>query len=88
MVRCRLYLSCSHPLRFLLRKRGKYNRLNQSIMRSHEDNLNQPQPPSRDLLPLPALAAISLYLLALAVVIILGVVAGRHYPPLFLVFAA
>jgi lysylphosphatidylglycerol synthetase-like protein (DUF2156 family) len=44
--------------------------------------------PRRDLLPLPGLAAISLYLLVLAGVIILGVVAGRHYPPLFLVFAA
>jgi fatty acid desaturase len=42
----------------------------------------------RDLLALPGLAFISLYLLALAGVIILGVVAGRHYPPLFLVFAA
>jgi hypothetical protein len=39
-------------------------------------------------LPLPGLAAISLYLLALAGVIILGVVAGQHYPPLLLVFAA
>jgi hypothetical protein len=48
----------------------------------------QLRPPSRDLLPLPGLAAISLYLLILAGVIILGVVAGRHYPPLFLVFAA
>ena len=38
-------------------------------------------------LPLPGLAAISLYLLALAGVVILGV-AGRHYPPLFLIFAA
>ena len=46
------------------------------------------QPPQRDLLPLPGLAAISLYLLALAGVIVLGVVDGRHYPPLFLVFAA
>jgi hypothetical protein len=46
------------------------------------------QPPGRELLPLPALAFISLYLFALAVVIVLGVVAGRHYPPLFLVFAA
>ncbi|MGD0901498.1 MAG: hypothetical protein ABR924_01025 [Terracidiphilus sp.] len=46
------------------------------------------QPPGRDLLPLPALAFISLYLLALAAVIVLGVVAGRHYPPLFLLFAA
>jgi glycerol-3-phosphate acyltransferase PlsY len=44
--------------------------------------------PRRDLLPLPGLAAISLYLLVLAGVIILGVVAGRHYPPVFLVFAA
>jgi hypothetical protein len=41
-----------------------------------------------ELLPLPGLAAISLYLLVLAGVIILGVVGGRHYPPLFLVFAA
>jgi len=48
----------------------------------------QPQPPQRELLPLPGLAAISLYLLVLAGVIILGVVAGRHYPPLFLLFAA
>jgi hypothetical protein len=49
---------------------------------------NQPaQPPRRELLPLPGLAAISLYLLVLAGVIILGVVGGRHYPPVFLVFA-
>ncbi len=41
-----------------------------------------------ELLPLPGLAAIGLYLLVLAGVIILGVVGGRHYPPLFLVFAA
>lgn len=41
------------------------------------------------LLSLPGLAAISLYLLVLAGVIIFGVVAGQHYyPPLFLVFAA
>jgi hypothetical protein len=46
------------------------------------------QPPRRELLPLPGVAAIALYLLALAGVIILGVVAGRHYPPLFLIFAA
>ena len=39
-------------------------------------------------LPLPGLAAISLYLLALAGVIVVGVVAGRHYPPLFLILAA
>jgi hypothetical protein len=39
-------------------------------------------------LPLPGLAAIALYLLILAGVIILGVVAGGHYPPVFLVFSA
>jgi hypothetical protein len=39
-------------------------------------------------LPVPGLAAIALYLLALAGVIVLGVVGGRHYPPLFLLFAA
>lgn len=37
---------------------------------------------------LPGLAAISLYLLVLAVVITVGVVAGRHYPPLFLILSA
>lgn len=39
-------------------------------------------------LPLPGLAAIALYLLVLAGVIILGVVSGRHYPTVFLVFSA
>jgi hypothetical protein len=39
-------------------------------------------------LPLPGLAAISLYLLLLAGIIILGVMAGGRYPTLFLVFAA
>jgi hypothetical protein len=38
-------------------------------------------------LPLPGLAAISLYLLILSGVIIFGVVAGRHYPFIFLFFA-
>ncbi len=47
-----------------------------------------PPPRQREWLPLPGLAAISLYLLVLAGVIILGVVAGRHYPVLFLLFAA
>jgi hypothetical protein len=45
------------------------------------------QPMRPDLLKFPGLALICLYLMALAGVIILGV-AGRHYPPLFLVFAA
>jgi len=47
-----------------------------------------PPPPPRELLPLPGIAAISLYLLALSGVIILGVAAGGHYPPLFLILAA
>jgi hypothetical protein len=38
----------------------------------------------RELLPLPGLAAISLYLLLLSIVIVVGVV-GRHYPIIFLV---
>jgi hypothetical protein len=45
-------------------------------------------PPIHERLPLPGLAAISLYLLILAGVIIFGVVSGRHYPFLFLIFAA
>ncbi|HEY1257204.1 MAG TPA: hypothetical protein VGF01_20730 [Terracidiphilus sp.] len=44
--------------------------------------------PIQERLPLPGLAAISLYLLILAGVIIFGVVAGRHYPIIFLLFAA
>jgi len=39
-------------------------------------------------MPLPGLAAISLYLVVLAAVIVVGVVNGRHYPPLFLVLSA
>lgn len=46
-----------------------------------------PQPLRRKVLALPGLAAISLYLLVLTGVLILGV-AGQHYPPLFLLFAA
>ncbi|MGA7110297.1 MAG: hypothetical protein WBV28_20930 [Terracidiphilus sp.] len=42
----------------------------------------------QDRFPLPGLLAISLYLLVLAGVIILGVVSGRHYPPVFLILAA
>ena len=45
-------------------------------------------PQRRDLLPLPGLAAIALYMFVLAGVIIFGVVSGRHYPPLFLIFSA
>jgi hypothetical protein len=50
--------------------------------------MNPAQLPRRNRLPLPGMAAISLYLLLLSGVIIVGVVAGRYYPPLFLVFAA
>jgi hypothetical protein len=38
-------------------------------------------------LPLPGLAAIAFYLLVLAGVIVLGVVQGQHYPPIFLIFS-
>jgi hypothetical protein len=61
---------------------------------THENGMSEnagdalPKPPKRELLPLPGLAAISLYLLVLAGVIILGVVGGGHYPFLFLIFAA
>lgn len=51
-------------------------------------NGQAPPPPGRDLLPLPGLAAIALYLVLLAVVLVVGVVDGRRYPPLFLVFSA
>lgn len=44
-------------------------------------------PQRRERLPFPGVLAISLYLLVLAGVLILGV-AGRHYPPLFLLLAA
>ena len=44
--------------------------------------------PPRDRFALPGLLAISLYLFILAGVIILGVVSGQHYPPLFLILAA
>jgi hypothetical protein len=47
----------------------------------------QPEP-AQSILALPALAAISLYMLVLAGVIIVGVAAGGRYPPVFLVFAA
>jgi hypothetical protein len=39
-------------------------------------------------LPLPGMAAICLYLVLLAGVIIVGVVGGQHYPAFFLIFAA
>jgi hypothetical protein len=42
----------------------------------------------KGLLSLPGLVAISLYLLVLAAVIVLGVVNGAHYPPLYLFFSA
>jgi glycerol-3-phosphate acyltransferase PlsY len=55
---------------------------------SNEIKMNPAQPPRRNRLPLPGMAAISLYLLLLSGVIILGVVSGHYYPPFFLVFAA
>ncbi|MGB8260007.1 MAG: hypothetical protein WCE75_06640 [Terracidiphilus sp.] len=60
---------------------------------SHErqttpEGAGQSPAPRRELLPLPGLAAIGLYLFLLAGTLIVGVVAGRHYPPLFLLLAA
>jgi hypothetical protein len=55
---------------------------------SHENNMPPNEPPRRNRLPLPGLAAISLYLLLLSGVIVVGVVSGRYYPAFFLVFAA
>lgn len=57
-----------------------------------EHKPGEPEPkaipvPQRDLLPLPGLLAIGLYLMLLAGVLILGV-AQRHYPVLFLALAA
>lgn len=52
----------------------------------HNDNLSA-VPQRRELLQLPGLAAIGLYLAALAGVIVIGVVGGE-YPPLFLIFSA
>jgi hypothetical protein len=50
----------------------------------HEGEVRSLPAPKVELLPLPGLAAISLYLLVLAVVIVVGVVGG-HYPALLLV---
>ena len=43
---------------------------------------------ARELLQLPGLGAIALYLLTLSGVIVLGVVGGGHYPKIFLIFSA
>jgi len=45
------------------------------------------QTPQSGRMPLPGVAAICLYLLLVAGTIVLGVVAGGHYPPLFLLLA-
>jgi hypothetical protein len=55
---------------------------------SNEAKNSAPEGAPRSILQLPGLAAISLYMLILAGVIILGVASGGRYPPLFLIFAA
>ena len=55
---------------------------------SGEKTTAVPPLPEGKRLPPPGLAAIALYLLVLAAVIILGVASGHHYPPLYLVFSA
>jgi hypothetical protein len=44
--------------------------------------------PIQPTLPLPGVAAIALYLMLVAGVIILGVVSGGHYPAAYLIFSA
>jgi hypothetical protein len=55
---------------------------------SNENNMNPAQPPHRNRLPLPGLAAISLYLLLISGGIIFGVVVTHTNSPLFLLLAA
>jgi hypothetical protein len=59
-------------------------RLDEKGPDGHEGEVRNPPALKQELLPLPGLAAISLYLLVLAVVIVVGVVGG-HYPVLFVV---
>lgn len=47
-----------------------------------------PISPRPDIMSLPGLVAIAFYMFILAGVIIFGVVSGRHYPPVFLIFSA
>ena len=55
---------------------------------SNEIKMNPAQPPRRNRLPLPGMAAISLYLLLLSGAIIFSVVATHTKSPLFLILAA
>ena len=52
-----------------------------------ETDATPPQPPRGSLLQIPGVIAISLYLVLLAVVIVVGVVGGNHYPLVFLLFS-
>jgi hypothetical protein len=59
-----------------------------STTNDSEPASESPSPkPAGGILQLPGLIAISLYMFLLAVVIVFGVVAGGHYPPLFLVLS-
>ena len=59
--------------------------MNEDERKSREPLETQtPSPVKRELLPLPGLAAIALYLLLLSVVIVIGAVGG-HYPLVFIV---
>jgi hypothetical protein len=49
---------------------------------------DEKKPLSQRELPLPGTAAICLYLLLIAGVIVVGVAGGGHYPPIFLVLEA
>ena len=51
-------------------------------------NDEEKKPIGRRELPLPGVGAICFYLLLIAGIIVVGVVSGGHYPPIFLVLAA
>lgn len=55
---------------------------------SQDGNKIAPQSPRANLMPVPGVAAICLYLLILAAAIVFGVVIGHHYPAAYLCFAA
>jgi len=60
----------------------------ETLVPTGETQTGTPTSPRRELMPLPGLFAIAFYMFILAGVIIVGVVSGNHYPPIFLIFSA
>jgi hypothetical protein len=60
----------------------------EALVPTEEAQPAAPKSPRPDIMSLPGLVAIAFYMFILAGVIIFGVVSGRHYPPVFLVFSA